>query len=307
MAATAEVAGTAEATGGAGHARTAEASGPSGTSEPSGPSDWEVEWLGLVPYAEALEIQQSAVDARRAGSASDRLLLLEHPPVITLGRSAAPENVLATPEALAARGIETFEVRRGGDVTYHAPGQLVGYLVCDLAAASVRDGRPPDVHRFLRTIESALIEAMAELGVPGERRDGMTGVFAAHGGSPPAIPRKIASIGVGLRGWVSYHGFALNVTTDLSGFDAIVPCGLQGVEMTSILRELGASAPDPLRLGSRARDAVSAAFSRHFAPSGGEREAEREAGDVLPDSDRGSSPASMGEPPTAPAARPAET
>lgn len=239
-----------------------------------------VEWLGRVPYAEALELQEKAVEARRSGSAGDRLLLLEHPPVITLGRSAKGDNVLLTPEELATRGIESFEIRRGGDVTYHAPGQLVGYLVSDLAAAATREGRAPDVHRFLRTIEGALIEAMAELGVVGARRAGMTGVFAARPEAASGPLRKIASIGVGLRGWVSCHGFALNVTTDLSGFDTIVPCGLRGVEMTSIRRELGAGLPDLQEdsekdsqrdspdLDSRARAAVSCAFRRHFQSPG---------------------------------------
>jgi lipoyl(octanoyl) transferase len=217
-------------------------------------SGLEIDWLGCVPYAEAHELQEKAVEARRSGAAGDRLLLLEHPPVITLGRSAKAENVLATPEELAARGIETFEVRRGGDVTYHAPGQLVGYLVSDLAERAMRRGREPDVHRFLRSIESALIDALDELGLSAQTLSRMTGVFAARPKSNSGCRRKIASIGVGLRGWVSYHGFALNVDLDLSAFDSIVPCGLDFVEMTSIARELAASAP--AELGELARAAV---------------------------------------------------
>ncbi len=189
-----------------------------------------VEWLGSVRYADALERQFAAVAERRSGAVPDRLLLLEHPPVVTLGRSAKPENLRVAPEALAARGIDLHEVARGGDVTYHGPGQLVGYLIADLDARGARD-----VHAWLRGIEAALIDALAEHEIVGTRIDGMTGVFVE--GSDP--PRKIASIGVGLRGWVSYHGFALNVTLDPADFDVIVPCGLHGVEMSSVARERG--------------------------------------------------------------------
>jgi lipoyl(octanoyl) transferase len=188
-----------------------------------------VEWLGRIRYADALALQEEAVEARRTRTSGDRLLLLEHPAVITLGRSARPGNLLASPDALAERGIEVFDVRRGGDVTYHAPGQLVGYLVTDLQQSARQAGGEPDVHRYLRRIEAALIDASQEMGVAARTLAGMTGVFAAdcHGDeSDSATPRKLASIGVGLRGWVSYHGFALNVTTDLRGFDSIVPCGL---------------------------------------------------------------------------------
>ena len=214
----------------------------------------QVEWLGRVPYAEALALQEARVAEVRAGRAGDALLLLEHPPVITLGRNARPENLLQSPDALAERGVELHEIARGGDVTWHGPGQLVGYAILDLQAR----GRA-DVHRFLRDLESGLIDALEKLGLAAEIRSGMTGVFVA----PSAPPRKIASIGVGLRGWVTWHGFALNVDPDLAGFDAIVPCGLQGVEMTSIARELGeAAAAD---LPARSREAVADAFVRRFA------------------------------------------
>jgi len=214
----------------------------------------QVEWLGRVPYAEALALQEARVAEVRAGRAGDALLLLEHPPVITLGRSARPENLLQRPDALAELGVELHEIARGGDVTWHGPGQLVGYAILDLQAR----GRA-DVHRFLRDLESGLIDALEKLGLAAEIRSGMTGVFVA----PSAPPRKIASIGVGLRGWVTWHGFALNVDPDLAGFDAIVPCGLQGVEMTSIARELGeAAAAD---LPARSREAVADAFVRRFA------------------------------------------
>jgi lipoyl(octanoyl) transferase len=218
--------------------------------------DLAIEWLGRVPYAEALELQQQRLAARRRGEASDSLLLLEHPPVITRGRSARPEHLLARPAGLRARGIEVHEVSRGGDITYHAPGQLVGYLIIDLAARGQRDA-----HRFLREIEAGLCDALATVGIAAEARPGTTGVFVAQA-SAAARPRKIASIGVGLKGWVSWHGFALNVDLDLAGFEAIVACGLRDIEMTSIARELGA-APTP-GLGERTRAAVKEAFAKRF-------------------------------------------
>ncbi len=197
--------------------------------------------------------------------AGDRLLLLEHPPVVTIGRSGKPDNLLATPAELAARGVEVHEIARGGDVTYHAPGQLVGYPIVDLDARGERD-----VHRFLRAIEESLIEVLGRFGLRGARRDGMTGVFLQLAPAPREAgvarrPRKIASIGIGVRHWISYHGFALNVSLDLSGFDAIVPCGLDEVEMTSIAVELErAGEPVPADLDLRVRDAVSAAFARRW-------------------------------------------
>lgn len=224
----------------------------------------EVEWLGRIAYGEALEIQERGLTARRRGEVPDRLLLLEHPPVVTMGRGAREENVLASREILAQRGIETHRVARGGDVTYHAPGQLVGYLIVDLSA-----GGTPDVHGFVRSVELALIEALERLSVPARRIEGMTGVFVDRARAPlrgegpgAADPeRKIASIGVGVRRWVTYHGFALNVDLDLAGFDAIVPCGLRAVEMTSVARELGAPAPE---LERRVREAVAEAFRKRF-------------------------------------------
>jgi lipoate-protein ligase B len=207
--------------------------------------------LGQVSYRDALALQDELVAVRRRGEGADTLLLLEHPPVVTLGRSAHGEHLLVAQDALAARGVELFEVARGGDVTYHAPGQLVGYPIVDLAA---RDAR--DVHAWLRTLEELVGTALAELGVPWRRVPGWTGVFVDA--PEDTRPRKIASIGVGVRGWVTLHGFALNVDLDLAGFDAIVPCGLPAVEMTSIARELGDRAPADL--GARARAAVRRAF-----------------------------------------------
>jgi lipoyl(octanoyl) transferase len=192
----------------------------------------QIEWLGRVRYGDALDRQKALVEERRAGLVADRMLLLEHPPVITLGRSARAENVRTPIPELQARGVDVHEVARGGDVTYHGPGQLVGYLIADLEARGAAD-----VTRWLRGIESALIEALAGLGVPARRIEGMTGVYVDDAGSE--TPRKIASIGVGLRGWVTYHGFALNATMDLAEFEDIVPCGLQGVTMTSVAHELG--------------------------------------------------------------------
>ncbi len=211
-----------------------------------------VQELGQVSYRDALALQDELVAARRRGACADTLLLLEHPPVVTLGRSARGEHLLVDAEGLAARGVAVHEVARGGDVTYHAPGQLVGYPIVDLAA---RDAC--DVHAWLRTLEELIGEALIELGVPWRRMPGWTGVFVDAPGEV-ARPRKIASIGVGIRGWVTFHGFALNVDLELAGFDAIVPCGLHAVEMTSLARELGAGAPPDLAV--RARDAVRSAF-----------------------------------------------
>ena len=210
-----------------------------------------VDWLGSVPYRDGLELQEAAMADVRVGGA-DRLLLLEHPPVITLGRSTDRAHLLEDEVALAARGVAVEEVRRGGDVTYHGPGQLVGYLILNLRLRGA-----VDVHRFVRELETALITATAALGVKTTTVPGRTGVFVA-----PEIGRptqKIASIGVGVRHWITYHGFALNVDVDLSGFDAIVPCGLADVTMTS-LAEQGADGP----LASRAREAVVSAFGRTF-------------------------------------------
>jgi lipoyl(octanoyl) transferase len=204
--------------------------------------------LGLVPYARALELQRAVARARISGAiAHDVLLLLEHPPVVTLGRSSKAEHLVATPAMLADRGVELFEAERGGDVTFHGPGQLVGYPIVNLR------GHRQDLHWYLRQIEAVLMRALDSLGVPAERSEGRTGVWTEG--------RKIASIGVHARDWVTWHGFALNVTNDLSYFDLIVPCGLSGVTMTSVQRELGAAAPS----FSAVTDAVVASFGSLFA------------------------------------------
>lgn len=183
-----------------------------------------VERLGVMSYAAALDLQREVARARIAGTiAEDVLLLVEHPPVVTLGRSAKEKHLLASPEALQARGVERFEVERGGDVTFHGPGQLVGYPIIDL------NRHRRDLHWYLRQLEEALIVALSDFGIVAERSAGQTGVWTQG--------RKIASIGVHARSWVTWHGFALNVTTDLSYFDLMVPCGIQSVIMTSISRE----------------------------------------------------------------------
>ena len=191
--------------------------------------------LGAMPYGEALELQRAAARARIMGAIpQDLLLLVEHEPVVTMGRTAKQRNLTASPELLAARGVQLFEVERGGDVTYHGPGQLVGYPIVDLKR------HKQDLHWYLRQVEEALIVAIGAHGLSGERSAGYTGVWtrglAGTAGHPP---RKVASIGVHARDWVTWHGFALNVTTELSYFDLIVPCGIPGVDMTSISRETG--------------------------------------------------------------------
>ncbi len=205
--------------------------------------------LGIVPYARALELQRAVARARISGEiAHDVLLLLEHPPVVTLGRSAKAQNLVASPALLAARGVELFEAERGGDVTFHGPGQLVGYPIVNL-----REHRQ-DLHWYLRQVEAVLLRALDAIGIPAQRSEGRTGVWTRNG-------HKIASIGVHARDWVTWHGFALNVSTDLSYFDLIVPCGLSGVTMTSVARELGAAAPTIAVVAQT----VAAAFGTVFA------------------------------------------
>ena len=212
--------------------------------------------LGRMDYAEALELQRAAAAARITGAiGEDVLFLVEHEPVVTLGRTAKQQNLTASAELLAARGVKLFEVERGGDVTYHGPGQLVGYPIVDLK----RHKR--DLHWYLRQVEEAIIVAIGEHGVSGERSAGYTGVWTRGTIAGPAhAPRKLTSIGVHARDWVTWHGFALNVATELSYFDLIVPCGIPGVDMTSMSRELGRAVT--MR---DAEDAVVRAFARVFA------------------------------------------
>lgn len=202
--------------------------------------------LGATPYRRGLAIQQALVESRAAGRTGDWLLFPDHPPVLTVGRSPSPGNLRVDRGTLERRGIELFEVTRGGDVTWHGPGQLVGYAIVDLAS------RDRDVHRHLRGLEQGLIEALATWGVAGRRVGGRTGVWVED--------EKIASIGVAVRRWVTYHGFALNVEPDLGNFDLIHPCGLRGVRMTSIARRLGDSAPSFGAVRDRVAGAVAAAL-----------------------------------------------
>ena len=202
--------------------------------------------LGKVPYLEALELQRALARDRIAGTIpQDVLLLVEHPPVVTLGRSSKDRHLLASPDFLAGRGVELFEVERGGDVTFHGPGQLVGYPIMDLKR------HKQDLHWYLRRLEQSLIGVLEAYGIPAGQNQGLTGVWT--GG------RKIASIGVHARDWVTWHGFALNVTTDLSYFDLIVPCGISGVVMTSMARELGAD-PDASAVRRSVAEIFAAAF-----------------------------------------------
>lgn len=203
----------------------------------------EIVWLGEVAYREALDLQLSYLDRRATRQIPDTLLLLTHPHVYTLGRAGEEANLLVSKETLASEGVSVERVGRGGDITYHGPGQLVGYPIVLMER--------PDVHKFVRSIEAALIDALGAFHVESRRIGGLTGVWVGE--------RKIASIGVGIRKWVTYHGFALNVTTDLSWFRRIHLCGLKGREATSISEETG-SAPTM----EAVREAVAAACDRHL-------------------------------------------
>jgi lipoyl(octanoyl) transferase len=182
----------------------------------------KTQWLGRVPFEQALALQEAIVSRKLAeADAEDEFLLLEHEPVYTIGRT--PDQSSLRDETLLPHAV--VKINRGGQATYHGPGQLIGYPILELKL------RGQDLHRYLRALEEGLIDVLATYGVPGERRDGLTGVWVG--------PRKIASIGVGVRRWISMHGFALNVCGDLSPFNQIVPCGINEVAMTSIEKETG--------------------------------------------------------------------
>jgi lipoate-protein ligase B len=199
--------------------------------------------LGTMAYGAALELQRSLAHERISGTIpEDILLLVEHPPVVTLGRSTKARNLISSADFLESRGVELFEVERGGDVTFHGPGQLVGYPIVDLKQHRL------DLHWYLRQVEEALIRTLAAYSIPAERNVGFTGVWTRG--------RKIASIGVHARDWVTWHGFALNVRTDLSYFDLIIPCGIDGVTMTSIERELRGSQSPPVSVEAAGRIAA---------------------------------------------------
>jgi lipoyl(octanoyl) transferase len=201
----------------------------------------EAVWLGRVAYDEGLALQERSVAERVAGEASDRLYLLEHPHVYTLGRAADRANVIVSEEDLAASGAGLYHTGRGGDVTYHGPGQLVGYPVISLKPDRC------DVHRYVRDLEETLIRAVADYGIRGERIPGLTGVWVDG--------EKIAAIGVRIARWVTSHGFALNVSTELDRFGAIVPCGIADRGVTSIERVTGRRVP---------LDEIAEAVSGHF-------------------------------------------
>jgi lipoyl(octanoyl) transferase len=186
----------------------------------------EVRNFGRVRYADALKLQRESVELRKNGSIDDQLLIVEHPHVVTMGRNGHRENLLAEPEVLARSGIEFYETDRGGDVTYHGPGQIVGYPILDL-----REWKR-DVHLYVRAIEQVIIDSLAGFGIAAGREAGATGVWTGEG--------KIAAIGVHISRWVTSHGFALNLDTDLNYFRYIVPCGL--TRPVTSMRSLGCQA-----------------------------------------------------------------
>jgi lipoyl(octanoyl) transferase len=190
--------------------------------------------LGVMGYAEAQALQRQVVTARKAGLVPDVLLLCEHPPVITLGRNARREHVLAPQRVLEQMGVELFETDRGGDVTFHGPGQLVGYPILNLAAIR------RDVVWYVRQLEEALLRATSVFGISTARVQGKTGIWAAP---PGQQEEKLAAIGIHISRWVTSHGFALNVSTDLRFFDLIVPCGIRDRRPTSLEKLLGRAVP----------------------------------------------------------------
>jgi lipoyl(octanoyl) transferase len=191
----------------------------------------EVRRLGLISYSEGLEIQKGLVEQRKAGAIPDQLLLLQHPPVITLGVKSRNDrsHIVASPDLLASEGVEVFETGRGGDVTYHGPGQLVGYPIIDLKPDRC------DVHQYVRDLEEVMILMAAAFGVEAGRIPGLTGAWVGN--------EKLAAIGVRIARWVTSHGFAFNVNTALNHFDLIVPCGITDKGVTSLSKLIGRDIP----------------------------------------------------------------
>jgi lipoate-protein ligase B len=184
--------------------------------------------LETIPYADALALQHRIVDARKRGVLNDVLLLLEHPPVFTLGRNANDSNIIASPDFLKEQGIDVFHVERGGDVTYHGPGQLVGYPILDLHNFRM------DVGWFVRSMEELLIRTLADFGIQGKRVEKLVGVWV----DTPNGEAKVVQIGARIEQWITYHGFALNVNPNMQHFDFIVPCGITDKAVTSMTRLL---------------------------------------------------------------------
>jgi lipoyl(octanoyl) transferase len=219
--------------------------------------------LGRIPYAEGLRIQAEVVAARKAGSIGDTLLLLEHPPVLTLGRNATRANILASDEELTRRGVGIHEINRGGDVTYHGPGQLVGYPIFDLRGdLPGKKGPHLGPVDFVRLLEEALMLTCKDFGVPAQRIPKLTGVWTYAGGS--IAEKKVAAIGIHVSQAVTSHGFALNVTTDLRDFELIVPCGITDRAVTSLELEAPESPQNPAPSFERAANSVAANFGRVF-------------------------------------------
>jgi lipoyl(octanoyl) transferase len=216
----------------------------------------EARWLGRVEYRDAWQLQKRLAAARADGAIPDQLLLLEHSPVLTLGRGADESHVLATPDELAARGIEVVRVERGGEVTYHGPGQLVAYPVVRLADRDLL------LRPFVRALEAALVDTCAGFGVAAARRDGHPGCWVDREG---VAPRKIGALGIRVERGTSYHGVALNVDVDLDDFALIDPCGMPGLRSTSIAAEPGTrDAPASTSRVALAADIFAPAFARHL-------------------------------------------
>lgn len=210
--------------------------------------------LGRMDYRDAWNLQRDIVDERADGRIPDTLLLLSHPPVVTLGRGGSPAHVVATAEELAERRVEFVQTDRGGDVTFHGPGQIVGYPIVDLS----RRGR--DLHRYMRDVEETLIRALDRFGIDADRIEGLTGVWVDGA--------KVAAIGIRVSRWITHHGFALNVDTDLSYFDLIVPCGIADRRVTSMEELLGRPVDR-----AEVEAALEAAFAEVFQPGNEQRSA----------------------------------
>jgi lipoyl(octanoyl) transferase len=209
--------------------------------------------FGRIPYGEGLALQKALIEARYENRIGNTLVLLEHPPVLTLGRNSSRANILASDEFLAYRGVEIHEINRGGDVTYHGPGQLVGYPIVDLRSFTPRLGAV----EYVRMMEEALIRACGDIGVQTTRIAGRTGVWVPAGGR--LLERKVAAIGVHISRGITSHGFAFNVNPDLRDFQLIVPCGIADREVTSLEREV-----DPPPSMETVRHAVARQFGHVF-------------------------------------------